>query len=150
MKDTLTSPLKLKLASETRSCQQSQSRLRLFLMTTPVVCADCGITMPQAICMSSIKRATLAPLIWASLNNSGSNIVRNIISSEAYSSTPKLVLRMNSKYGKTGTMKRSPSDFLKGERNYYCPCDEFNLFEQGVLSTRDSYCQTSMSQCVEK
>ena len=39
-------------------------------------------------------------------------------------------LRLNSKYNKKGGEKRSPEDFLKGERNYYCPCDDFDLFDQ--------------------
>ena len=62
--------------------------------------------------------------------------------------------KLNSKYGKkvevTGDSKRSPMDFLNGERNFYCPCDDFNLFEQNVLESRDTYCKTPMSECVER
>ena len=47
-------------------------------------------------------------------------------------------------------MKRSPDDYLKGERNFYCPCDDFDLFNQESNINRDTYCDVPMSKCVER
>jgi len=44
--------------------------------------------------------------------------------------------------------KRAPSDFLHGERNFYCPCDKFDLFDSTVKHS--TYCELPMSKCIEK
>ena len=39
------------------------------------------------------------------------------------------------------------------ERSFYCPCDNFNLFDNANYDlelNRDSYCKMPMSKCVER
>jgi hypothetical protein len=48
----------------------------------------------------------------------------------------------------TSIAKRAPSDFLHGERNFYCPCDTFDLFDTAIKHA--TYCQFPMSKCIEK
>ena len=46
--------------------------------------------------------------------------------------------------------KRCPECFLKSEKNFYCPCDGFNLFNNtNSHLDRTEYCEVSMSECVE-
>ncbi len=50
--------------------------------------------------------------------------------------------------------KRCPECFLMSERSFYCPCDDFNLFDNenyNILPpNRTSYCKIPMSYCIEK
>ncbi len=67
---------------------------------------------------------------------------------------------LNSKYNKNGdpsengpTSKRCPECFLMSERAFYCPCDEFNMFDLSnyqINSSRIDFCKIPMSLCVER
>ena len=50
--------------------------------------------------------------------------------------------------------KRCPECFLMSERSFYCPCDDFNLFDNenyNILPpNRTSYCKVPMSYCIEQ
>ncbi len=50
--------------------------------------------------------------------------------------------------------KRCPECFLVSESSFYCPCDEFNLFDiqnyQLGSYQRNSFCKIPMSICVEQ
>ncbi len=69
---------------------------------------------------------------------------------------------LNSKYNKIqddedrddSINKRCPECYLLSERSFYCPCDEFNLFDvnnyQLNSNQRNSLCKIPMSVCVEQ
>ena len=47
--------------------------------------------------------------------------------------------------------KRCPECFLRAEKNFYCPCDGFNLFNRTNANLHiNEYCENTMSQCVEE
>ncbi|CAF0998310.1 unnamed protein product [Brachionus calyciflorus] len=63
--------------------------------------------------------------------------------------------RLQSKYNKKNVIeKRCPECFLMAERSFYCPCDEFNLFDESNFDAenllRDSYCKIPMYECLAK
>lgn len=63
--------------------------------------------------------------------------------------------RLNSVYNKDNRMsKRCPECALMAERSFYCPCDDFDLFDNTNYnlypSNRIAYCKVPMHICVEK
>lgn len=51
--------------------------------------------------------------------------------------------------------KRCPECYLMSERSFYCPCDDFNLFNNTNYNLNDdqvrkSYCNIPMHECIEK
>ncbi|RNA04051.1 von Willebrand factor D and EGF domain-containing, partial [Brachionus plicatilis] len=61
---------------------------------------------------------------------------------------------LNSVYNKqSGHSKRCAECMLMSERSFYCPCDDFNLFDQNNYNlppNRLNYCKVPMPACVEK
>ncbi|RNA29536.1 von Willebrand factor D and EGF domain-containing [Brachionus plicatilis] len=61
---------------------------------------------------------------------------------------------LNSAYNKQSSRaKRCTECMLMSERSFYCPCDDFNLFDQNNYNlppNRLNYCKVPMHACVEK
>ncbi|RNA13009.1 hypothetical protein BpHYR1_043789 [Brachionus plicatilis] len=78
---------------------------------------------------------------------------------ESFLSTSNLTLikefwNLNSVYNKRSSYsKRCAECMLMSERSFYCPCDDFNLFDQNNYNlppNRLNYCKVPMHVCVEK
>lgn len=68
-----------------------------------------------------------------------------------------IFVRLFSRYNKDGARrfgKRCPECYLMAERPIYCPCDQFDLFNNSNYNIdppdRQNYCKTQMFQCIEK
>ncbi|RNA13528.1 von Willebrand factor D and EGF domain-containing [Brachionus plicatilis] len=61
---------------------------------------------------------------------------------------------LNSVYNKRSSYKKRCAEcMLMSERSFYCPCDDFDLFDQknyNLPPNRANYCKVPMHACVEK
>ena len=65
------------------------------------------------------------------------------------------VKRLHSRYNKDRNMnKRCPECYTMSERAFYCPCDEFDMFEIENYEIehpgRTTYCRVPMFECIER
>ena len=65
---------------------------------------------------------------------------------------------MASRYNKdeSSVNKRCPECYTISERSFYCPCDEFDMFDTTnynlpfAENNRTTFCKVPMYQCIEK
>jgi len=62
--------------------------------------------------------------------------------------------RLGSRYNKDNNVqKRCPECYLMAEKGFYCPCDDFNLFDDSnyhLNKTRETYCRISNPECIRQ